>query len=202
MVLLKPVIMAISLEFIQIKFDRRKSRQLWLRGGLETRLLMTLIRHNTTQGESPPGMFSIFSFSLLSHRVNMAITPQGTPWCLEKVKRPGMRQQRLLACIFIRPNGRERTTCWFSGASISFFFRLAKASAAWDGGAVRLLAPTNKDSERRSLLFCLFFPLCTVSICVFSLSRSVRIHSTLSQVAKNLNLYCGLYSNPSFEINF
>lgn len=42
----------------------------------------------------------------------------------------------------------------------SLFFWLAKASAAWDGGAVRLLAPTNKDSERRSTLFCLFFPLC------------------------------------------
>lgn len=80
----------------------------------------------------------------------------------------------------------------------SLFFWLAKASAAWDGGAVRLLAPTNKDSERRSTLFCLFFPLRVF----LSLSRSVRIHSTLSQVAKNLNLYRGLYSTPSFEINF
>lgn len=53
----------------------------------------------------------------------------------------------------------------------SLFFWLAKASAAWDGGAVRLLAPTNKDSERRSTLFCLFFPLC-----VFSLSLSECPH--------------------------
>lgn len=162
---------------------------------------MTLIRRNTRQGESPPGTFSTFSFSLLSHRVNMTITPQGAPWCLEKVKRPGMRQQRLLACIFIRPNGRKSSACWFlccgSGASISFF-RFAKASAAWDGGAVRLLALTNKDSQRRSILF-LFVQF--LSVC-FSLSRSVRIHSTLSQVAKNLNLYCGLHSHPSFKIHF
>lgn len=93
---------------------------------------MTLIRQNTRQGESPPGMFSIFSFSLLSHRVNTAITPQGTPWCLGKVKRPGMRQQRLLACIFIRPNGRESTACWFSGASISVFLaRQGFSSVGW-----------------------------------------------------------------------
>lgn len=35
-------------------------------------------------------------------------------------------------------------------------FGLAKASAAWDGGTVRLLALTNKDSERRSILFFFF----------------------------------------------
>lgn len=52
-------------------------------------------------------------------------------------------------------------------------FQLAKASAAWDGGTARLLALTNKDSEKRSILFLTFFFL-NSSLC-FSLKVSVSI---------------------------
>ncbi len=47
---------------------------------------VALIRQNTSQGKSPPpGIFSVFSFSLLSQCVIMTVSPQGTPSCLEKV---------------------------------------------------------------------------------------------------------------------
>lgn len=48
------------------------------------------------------------------------------------------------------PNERRSSVAFAVPASL---FELAKASAAWDGGAVRLSALTNKDSEMRSNLF-------------------------------------------------
>lgn len=62
-------------------------------------------------------------------------------------------RQILSARIFMEPN--ERRSCVASAVPGSLF-QLAKASAAWDGGAVRLSALTNKDSEMRSNLFFIY----------------------------------------------
>lgn len=74
-----------------------------------------------------------------------------------KVGRPCMMQQRVLACIFINPNGVLVVDTCVAAAVPESLSPLAKASTAWDGGAVRLLAAPNKDSEMRSNLFLFFF---------------------------------------------
>lgn len=132
----------------------------------------------------------------------MTITLQGTPWCLDKVERASILQQRLLACIFIRPNGERNSGCGV-GSSVAavvptFLSGLAKARAAWDGGTVRL-ALTNKPQRGGHVFF--FFQLSLHFISLF-LFPSVCIHCTHPQVAKDLNMYYSLFSNPSFVLIF
>lgn len=67
------------------------------------------------------------------------------------------------------------------------FFWLAKASAAWDGETVRLLALANKDSEKRSFLS-FFLTLYRIHLSFFRLTLK-EIYFTHSQVAEDLNLY-------------
>lgn len=79
-----------------------------------------------------------------------------------------MMQQRVLARIFIKPNGVLVVDTCVAAAVPESFPPLAKASTAWDGGAVRLLPPPNKDSEMRSNL--LFFIQFLSRFLIFSLS--------------------------------
>lgn len=58
-------------------------------------------------------------------------------------------RQILSARIFMEPNERRSSV---ASAVPGSLFQLAKASSAWDGGAVRLSALTNKASEMRSNL--------------------------------------------------
>lgn len=59
-------------------------------------------------------------------------------------------RQILSSRIFMELNERRSSV---ASAVPGSLFELAKASAAWDGGAVRLSALTNKDSGMRSNLF-------------------------------------------------
>lgn len=62
-------------------------------------------------------------------------------------------RQMLSARIFMEPNERRSSV---ASAVPGSLFELAKASAVWVGGAVRLSALTNKDSETRSNLFFIY----------------------------------------------
>lgn len=67
-------------------------------------------------------------------------------------------------------------------------FGLAKASAAWDGGTVRLLTLTNKDSEVNSFFDSFYISSLSLFLILF-VSFSLHIHFTHSQAAQDLNSY-------------
>lgn len=133
-------------------FEGSLKRHQWRR----FRNLPALIRLNNRQGKSPSGLF-FFYFHLASY-------PSVLIWLLHfrALPRVWMRWRgpayyskdcRHANSLGRLERGALAVGCLcFGCCARNSFFRLAKASAAWDGGTVRLLTLTNKDTEKRSAL--------------------------------------------------